>query len=601
MKQKRILPQIRQRQPCQPAGEFGTTVSPLLQRIYLNRGITQPEQLQKDLSRLPLPEQLKGMDQAVALLAEALSSAHRITVIGDFDADGATSTALAIHALRDMGATADFLVPNRFEYGYGLTPEIVEEAIRLQQPDVIITVDNGISSWAGVALARSRGVRVLVTDHHLPGKTLPDADAIVNPNQPGCTFPSKNIAGVGVIFYVMSALRKQLRADNYFTNNNIAEPNMADYLDLVALGTVADVVSLDQVNRTLVHQGLLRIRSGRTRPGIIALADVAKRSLSRLTSSDLGFAIAPRLNAAGRMDDMSTGIQCLLNPHLNQARYLASELDNLNRNRKSVEQGMQQEALKVVEQLHLDENGLPRGLCVFDESWHQGVVGLLASRLKERYHRPVIAFAPADMSNSSEDMLLKGSARSIEGLHIRDALDAIATQHPELIDKFGGHAMAAGLSLQRKHLPAFAAAFDAQVRGLLDESALLSVLQTDGTLNESEFMLPLAKQLRDSEPWGQHFPAPLFEGNFQVLYKRAVGEQHIRLVLRPVVSVGATHELPLRASNLQIDAMMFFIDDELKSQIVEGSTVHAAYRLDVNEYQGEENVQLTIEYLENTL
>jgi single-stranded-DNA-specific exonuclease len=598
MKQHRILPQIRQRQPCQAAGEFGAHIPPLLQRIYLNRSITRPEQLQKELSHLPLPEQLKGMDQAVALLAEALSSAHRITVIGDFDADGATSTALAIHALRAMGATADFLVPNRFEYGYGLTPEIVEEAIRLQQPDVIITVDNGISSWAGVALARSRGVRVLITDHHLPGKDLPAANAIVNPNQPGCEFPSKHIAGVGVIFYVMSALRKQLRSDHYFENRNIAEPNMADYLDLVALGTVADVVSLDQVNRTLVHQGLLRLRSGRTRPGIIALADVAKRSLSRLTSSDLGFAIAPRLNAAGRMDDMSTGIQCLLNPHLNQARYLAAELDNLNRNRKSVEQGMQQEALKAVEQLHLDENGLPWGLCVFDESWHQGVVGLLASRLKERYHRPVIAFAPADLSNSSEDMLLKGSARSIEGLHIRDALDAIATRQPELIDKFGGHAMAAGLSLQRKHLPAFVAAFDAQVRTLIDENSLQSVLQTDGSLDENDFVLPVAKQLRDSEPWGQHFPAPLFEGNFQVLYKRAAGEQHLRLVLRPV---GANNHSPLPEPILQIDAMMFFIDDELKSQIAEGSTVHAAYRLDVNEYRGEESVQLTIEYLENIL
>jgi len=448
------------------------------------------------------------------------------------------------------------------------------------------------------------GVRVLVTDHHLPGKTLPDANAIVNPNQPGCEFPSKNIAGVGVIFYVMSALRKKLRADNYFADNNIAEPNMADYLDLVALGTVADVVSLDQINRTLVHQGLLRIRSGRTRPGIIALADVAKRPLSRLTSSDLGFAIAPRLNAAGRMDDMSTGIQCLLNPHQNQARYLASELDNLNRNRKSVEQDMQQEALQAVEQLHLDENGLPWGLCVFDESWHQGVVGLLASRMKERYHRPVIAFAPADLSDSSEDMLLKGSARSIEGFHIRDTLDAIATQQPELIDKFGGHAMAAGLSVQRKHLPAFMAAFDAQVRVLLDENALQAILQTDGMLNDNEFVLPLAKQLRDSEPWGQHFPAPLFEGNFQVLYKRAVGEQHLRLVLRPVGArclsgvEGDCGSTPLtKRSFPEIDAMMFFVDDELKSQIAEGNTVHAVYRLDVNEYQGEENVQLTIEHL----
>jgi len=585
---------ILQRQPCQPAGKFDDHVPSLLQRLYLNRGITQQQELQKELSGLPAPELFKGMEQAVDLLIEALHKQQKISVIGDFDADGATSSALAIHALRAMHFNADYLVPNRFEYGYGLTPEIVEEAIRLQQPKVIITVDNGISSWEGVALARARGIKVLITDHHLPGKELPDADAIVNPNQAGCEFPGKNIAGVGVIFYVMSALRKKLREESFFKQNNIPEPNMADYLDLVALGTVADVVSLDKTNRILVHQGVQRIRAGRARPGIAALAEVARRSLSKIVSTDLGFAIAPRLNAAGRMDDMSTGIQCLLSDNMNDARRLAGDLDNLNRDRKFVEQGMQQEALKAVEQLHLDEkNNLPWGLCVFDEHWHQGVIGLLASRLKERYHRPVIAFAPAGATGRSPlpNDIIKGSARSIEGLHIRDVLDAVATQHPALIEKFGGHAMAAGLSLPHKNLSTFMQAFDQQVRTLLDEKQLQAVLQTDGELNANDFLLSTATLLRNSEPWGQHFPAPLFEGNFTVMNKRLVGEQHLRLVLQPV---GATGRSPLPI----VDAIIFFIDNSLKEKILEGDLLRAVYRLDVNEYQGDENLQLIIEYLE---
>jgi len=476
MKKKHIV----QRKPCQPAGQFDSNVSALLQQIYLNRGITQQDELQKDLSGLPAPDALKGMKQAVELLIDVLHKNQKITVVGDFDADGATSTALAIHCLRAMKFNADFLVPNRFEFGYGLTPEIVEVALKRQQPDLIITVDNGISSWDGVTLARAKGVRVLITDHHLPGKELPNADAIVNPNQPGCTFPGKNIAGVGVIFYVMSALRKKLREENYFALNAIAEPNMAEYLDLVALGTVADVVSLDRINRIFVHQGVSRIRSGRARPGIIALTEVARRQCSRLVSSDLGFSIAPRLNAAGRMDDMSTGIQCLLSDDPDETQRLAHELDNLNRDRKSVEQGMQQEAMKAVEQIHIEETGLPWGLCVFDENWHQGVVGLLASRLKERYHRPVIAFAPSGIANEQGEVVLKGSARSIEGLHIRDVLEAVATQQPGLIEKFGGHAMAAGLSLSQKNLPAFMHAFDTQARLRLSTEQLQPIIQTDG-------------------------------------------------------------------------------------------------------------------------
>lgn len=577
---------IVQRKPCQPSGQFDRGVNPLLQHIYLNRGIHRQEELQKDLASLPTPETFKGMDKAVDLLIDVLHNKQKITVIGDFDADGATSTALAIHCLRALSFNADFLVPNRFEYGYGLTPEIVDVAITQQQPDLIITVDNGISSWQGVALARSKSVRVLVTDHHLPGKELPDADAIVNPNQPGCAFPSKHIAGVGVIFYVMSALRKQLRAENYFTLNNIVEPNMAEYLDLVALGTVADVVSLDRVNRTLVHQGLLRIRMGRARPAFTALADIAKRSLSQLVASDLGFAIAPRLNAAGRMDDMSTGIRCLLSEHLDETRQLALELDQLNRNRKSVEQGMQAEAMQAVEQLHFSETELPWGLCVFDETWHQGVVGLLASRLKERYHRPVIAFAPGYIADEKSEIVLKGSARSIDGLHIRDVLEAVASQHPGLIEKFGGHAMAAGLSLPQKNLAAFKLAFDAQVRRLLKAEQLQTLLLTDGELAAQDFLLATATLLRNSEPWGQHFPAPLFEGIFQVLYKRPVGEQHLRLTLQPA------------ATNMRVDAIVFFIDATLKEQIHNGDQLRIVYKLDINDYRGDETLQLTVEYLE---
>jgi single-stranded-DNA-specific exonuclease len=605
MKKKHIV----QRKPIQAAGQFDNSVSALLQHIYLNRGITRQEELQKDLSGLPTPETFKDMDKAVALLRDVLSQKQKITVIGDFDADGATSTALAVHCLRAMGFNADFLVPNRFKYGYGLTPEIVDVAITQQQPDLIITVDNGISSWQGVTLARRKGVRVLITDHHLPGQELPDAHAIVNPNQPGCSFPGKNIAGVAVIFYVMSALRKKLREENYFARHAIAEPNMAEYLDLVALGTVADVVSLDRINRILVHQGLLRLRSGRARAAFTALADLAKRPLARLTSGDLGFAYAPRLNAAGRMDDMSTGIRCLLSNNVDDARRLALELDHLNRDRKSVEQAMQQEAMKALELIHLEGSALspendtlPWGLCVFNDKWHQGVVGLLAARLKERYHRPVIAFAPGDISGAESGLILKGSARSIDGLHIRDVLETVATQHPGLIEKFGGHAMAAGLSLPKKNLNAFMLAFDTQVRTQLKAEQLQAITQTDGELAAGDFAVSTAKLLRDSEPWGQHFPSPLFEGVFQVLYKRPVGAQHLRLVLQPVdygfdSAQPAIPERSRRAAP-QIDAIVFFIDHKLKEQIADGDRIRLTYRLDVNEYQGNETLQLIVDYLE---
>ena len=579
MKRMRIV----QREPVRTAGNFDASLPPLLQRLYLQRGITEQSQLQTDLAGLPSPDRFKGMADAVQLLVQALQQQQRICIVGDFDADGATSTALAVHALRAMGARADFLVPNRFEYGYGLTPEIVEVVLAQQSPDLIITVDNGISSWEGVTLAKQHGVRVLVTDHHLPGQTLPDADAIVNPNQPGCDFPSKNIAGVGVIFYVMSAVRKTLREQGYFSARGIAEPNLAEYLDLVALGTVADVVALDFYNRILVQQGLLRIRAGRARPGLQALMEMTKRTPSRLVADDLGFALAPRLNAAGRMDDMSTGIRCLLSTRLDQARSLAAALDELNRERKSVEQGMQEEARAAVDGLHLQEGGLPWGLCVMDDNWHQGVVGLLASRLKERYHRPVIAFAPADAHT------LKGSARSIEGLHMRDAIEAVSTRHPGLVQRFGGHAMAAGLSLSRQHFIEFAAAFDHYVRQQLDEADLHAVLLTDGELAAADFQLELARALRQGGPWGQRFPAPLFHGHFRVRQQRLMGEQHMRLQLELL-----DDNKPATA----VEAVAFFVEARLREQLRPGVLCRMAYRLDVNEYRGEETLQLVAEYLE---
>src|SRR5690606_10589713 len=416
------------------------------------------EELQHQLAHLYKPH-FKGLTEAVNLLADAVVAQANILIVGDFDADGATSCALAVLALRAMGlASVDFLVPNRFEYGYGLTPEIVAVAAA-QHPDLIITVDNGISSVEGVRAARELGIAVVVTDHHLPGVELPEADAIVNPNQSGCEFPSKNLAGVGVIFYVMNALRAELRQLGWFAESGITEPNMASFLDLVALGTVADVVPLDHNSRILVAQGLQRLRAGVARPGIMALLEVAGKAPHRLVASDLGFALGPRLNAAGRLDDMSLGIQCLLCESPELAREMALQLDDLNRDRKAIESGMQQEAMKMLEKiLQADAESLPWGLCLFDETWHQGVIGILASRIKDRYHRPVIVFADAGEGQ------IKGSARSIAGLHIRDALDAVAARHPHLLQKFGGHAMAAGMSLARENFADFSTAFDAEVR-----------------------------------------------------------------------------------------------------------------------------------------
>lgn len=549
---------------------------PLLTRLYAARGVQSAAELDKGLARLIPYQQLKGIDAAVDLLVQALQQRQRILIVGDFDADGATASSVGVLGLRMLGAAhVDYLVPNRFEYGYGLTPEIVAVALQ-RQPELLVTVDNGISSVDGVAAAKAAGLKVLVTDHHLPGPELPAADAIVNPNQPGCAFPSKALAGVGVMFYVLLALRARLRELGWFAKAGISEPNLGELLDLVALGSVADVVPLDANNRILVHQGLARIRAGRARPGLRAVLEVAGRQHARITSTDLGFILGPRLNAAGRLDDMSLGIECLLCEDEALARDMAQQLDELNKDRKAIEQGMQREALAQLKDLPLAD--MPFGLCLFEPDWHQGVIGILASRLKERYHRPAIAFADAG------DGLLKGSARSVPGLHIRDALDAVAARHPGLISKFGGHAMAAGLSLPQEHFGAFAAAFDAEVRRQLSEDDLTGRLLSDGQLGAEEFHLELAKALRHAGPWGQHFPEPLFHGVFQIVTQRVVGEKHLKLVLKT------------ECGSLTLDGIAFNVDREIWPN-PNVRWVELAYKLDVNEYQGRESVQLMVAHL----
>ncbi len=570
---------ILRRPPAAVDADLAQAFPPLLAQVLANRGIHRRDELPLELGALPSFASLKGVGEAVELLERALREGRRILIVGDFDADGATSTALALRALRAMGAAqVDYLVPNRFEYGYGLTPEIVEVAADYQ-PDLLITVDNGISSLRGVAAAQARGIKVLVTDHHLPGAELPAAEAIVNPNQPGCEFPSKNLAGVGVIFYVMSALRSRLREAGYFSEKGLAAPNLGDLLDLVALGSVADVVPMDRVNRILVAQGLARIRAGRGCPGITALLRIARRDPGRVVSSDMGFAVGPRLNAAGRMDDMGIGIDCLLCDDPVRADRYAAELDALNRERRDTEGAMREQALAIVERMHLDEEaGLPFGLCLYDPEWHPGVVGILASRIKERLHRPVIAFSD---SGESE---VKGSARSVSGLHIRDALDAVAAAHPGMLNKFGGHAMAAGLSLERDQLEPFKRAFDAEVRRHLLEDDLRGVVHSDGELDLDAIDLPQVEALRYAMPWGQGFVEPIFDGLFDVISRRVVGDKHLKLELRPA------------EGGEVMTAMAFFAD--LEGPAMEADRLHIAYRLDVNEWRGERSVQLIVESID---
>ena len=560
--------------------DFADQLDPLLQRIYQSRGIDSQASLDRRLNCLPEPQSMTGLDAATQRLVTAAKKQQSVLIVGDFDADGATSSALMVLGLRAMGfQSVDFLVPNRFDYGYGLTPEIVDLAAE-KSPDLIITVDNGISSVEGVVRANKLAIEVIVTDHHLPGTQLPDALAIVNPNQQGCDFPSKNLAGVGVAFYLLIALRTELRQQQWFDQQQIAEPNLSQWLDLVALGTVADVVPLDQVNRALVHQGLLRIRSGHSRPGIQALLRIAGKNPARLVATDLGFALGPRLNAAGRLDDISLGIQCLLCDDPQQALHTAQALDELNQDRKSIETGMQQQALAIVEQLGLDDKSMPAALSLFQPDWHQGVVGLLASRIKEKYHRPVVAFARGDNGD------LKGSCRSIPGLHIRDTLDAVATQNPGLITKFGGHAMAAGLSLNEDKLSEFEQAFEQQVAQLVTEDDLQARLITDGCLEAQQLSMHTAEMLRDAGPWGQLFPEPCFQGDFRIVQQRIVGERHLKLVLAP-------HNQP----EIAIDAIWFNIDTA-RWPNPEAETVHCVYRLDVNEFRGLESLQLMVQHLQ---
>jgi single-stranded-DNA-specific exonuclease len=545
-----------------------------LKRVYANRGITDPAALSLTLDQLHPPQQLKGIEEAAELLADAIEGDGRVLIIGDFDADGATSSAMAVSVLRQMGLReVAYLVPNRFEFGYGLTPEIVELAAA-QMPDLIVTVDNGISSVEGVAAAQAIGISVLVTDHHLPGAQLPTAEVIVNPNQPGCAFPSKALAGVGVMFYVLSALRAELRERRWFDSQGLSEPNLGDALDLVALGTVADVVPLDRNNRILVAAGLARIRSGRARPGIEALFEVAGKDYRQATSTDLGFIVGPRLNAAGRLDDMSIGIECLLAESSMEARERAETLHRLNRERRDIEQSMEHDALEQLATLELDSDALPFAMVLFDPGWHQGVIGILASRVRERVHRPTVIFAEVG------EGMLKGSGRSIPGLHLRDVLDLVATRHPGLLSKFGGHAMAAGLTLAKGDLHQFTEALEAAVAETLSHVPPQAVEDSDGALGAGDLGLQLAESLSAGGPWGQHFPEPTFDGVFDVMQHRIVGEKHLKLTLA--------------AEGAEIGGIAFNID--VKGwQARPLKRIHALYRLDINEYRGERNPQLVIQ------
>ncbi|OEY66893.1 single-stranded-DNA-specific exonuclease RecJ [Marinobacter sp. X15-166B] len=568
-----------QRRPVPGASrDWGGQLPPLLRRLYSARGVTSDAQLDYTLKQLASPLDLRGIDGAVELLTQAIAEQQRVLVLGDFDADGATSTAVALLGLSMLGLQhIDYRVPSRFADGYGLTPGIIE---RLQQenalPDLLITVDNGIAAVEGVQAAKDLGVRVLVTDHHLAGERLPAADAIVNPNQPGCSFLSKHAAGVGVMFYVLTALRRYLREAGRLPD---PQPNLGSLLDLVALGTVADVVPLDHNNRIFVEQGLRRIRQGLARPGILALLDIAGRDHTRISAVDLGFVVGPRLNAAGRLDDMSVGIACLLADGEDEARRLAQELDTLNRERRTIEDGMKAQAQELLASMSLDLDGLPWGLALYEPDWHQGVIGILAARLREQTHRPVIAFARGEDGTE-----LKGSARSIPGLHIRDLLATVASRHPGMLKKFGGHAMAAGITIDAAGLEPFADAFDAAVRDTLTADALEAVVVTDGPLSAAELTLETAALLRRAGPWGQHFPEPLFDGEFRVVRQRIVGENHLKLVLQPDWGGDI------------IDAIAFNTGPVVPDYTLTGARV--VYKPDANTFRGRTSLQLLIDYIE---
>ncbi|GHF85418.1 single-stranded-DNA-specific exonuclease RecJ [Thalassotalea marina] len=554
-----------------------TELHPKIKQMYATRGVLHADELALRVERLASVESLSGLMLGCQVLHQALLQDKKICIVGDFDADGATSTALMMQALTMLGSfNHDFIVPNRFEYGYGLTPQIVDIAHQ-QGAQLLITVDNGISCIAGVERAKALNMQVIVTDHHLPGASLPNADAIINPNQHGCDFPSKALAGVGVAFYFMLAMRKYLRELSWFQTRGIAEPNFAKLLDLVALGTVADVVPLDANNRILVEQGLKRIRAGHTRPGIQALIEVANREQSELVASDFGFALGPRINAAGRLDDMSFGINCLLAPDLMTARAMAMELDALNKSRREIEQGMQQEAEHILKKLAFNQDNMPNAIALYQPEWHQGVIGIVAGRLKDKFYRPSIVFAKNE--GTSE---IKGSARSIPGLHIRDLLEHIDSQHPGIIIKFGGHAMAAGLSIEEANFNQFEQLFELYAGKWLTPDKLEGNLLSDGELTPSELSIEFAQLLRASGPWGQAFPEPMFDDVFEVKQQRLVGDKHLKL--------------QLEKQGKLIDAIAFNVDIQSWPN-TQASKIHAAYRLDINEFRGVKSAQLIIEYL----
>ncbi|VEB26322.1 single-stranded-DNA-specific exonuclease RecJ [Actinobacillus lignieresii] len=549
--------------------------NPLLNRLYQSRGINSIQELERSLQYLYRPQQLANIEQAVSLLIDAFKQQSRIVIVGDFDADGATSTALTILALRQLGfKNVDYLIPDRFSQGYGLSVAVAEMVLA-KGADLVVTVDNGISSFEGIALLKLHHIKVLVTDHHLPAETLPNADAMVNPNLADCSFPSKSLAGVGVAFYVMLALRSQMREAQLFSSK---EPNLAELLDLVALGTVADVVPLDHNNRILVYQGLTRIRSGHCRAGIRALAEVSKRELSSLQAGDLGFAIAPRLNAAGRLENMSLGVELLIAENMEIARQLAFELDSLNQTRKEFEQEMKTEALAICANLPaLMQKDQAHGIALYQADWHQGVIGILASRIKDQFHRPVIVFA----QESEDSEYLKGSARSIAGLHMRDLLERIDVKHPNLIVKFGGHAMAAGLTIHQNNFLKFQHIFDEVIDEIIAPEQLQGVIYTDGELSSNELNIHIAELLQKAGPWGQSFPEPLFEGEFKILQQRILGGKHLKLVVEQ--PFGGLFDAIWFNADLRI-----FPDLSIKS-------ARLIYKLDINEFKGNKNLQLRIE------
>ena len=557
--------------PKRPAN-LGAQLPPFLREVLAARGVTEAEDLRLPLAALVPPTALPDIDVAAERLAAAVVGNERVVIAGDFDADGATASALCVSLLRAFGAErVGYRVPNRFEYGYGLTPEFAGVLLS-EQPDVIVTVDNGTSSVEGVALARTAGVDVIVTDHHLPGDSLPQARAVVNPNLQDARFPSRNLAGVGVAYYVMSAVRHALRAAGHFASRGIPVPNLADWLDLVAIGTVADVVPLDRNNRILVHQGLRRMRRGMARPGVRALVEAAGKAASKLSAADLGFAVAPRLNAAGRLEDMAIGIRCLLATEPAEARRLAARLTELNALRREIEAGMNEDAAHLVETTDVGDD---KALCLYEAHWHQGVVGIVAGRMRERYHRPVIAFADAGAAAPDE---LKGSARSIPGLHIRDAIADCAARHPGLVGKFGGHAAAAGLSLRRGHLPRFRRAFNDAVAARVSERDLAGIVVTDGELAAADRTVDNARLVAAAGPWGNGFPEPTFHGEFEVVNERVVGERHLRIVLKGdgrVTDAIAFNQAPLGAKRAR-----------------------AVYRLGLNDFGDAETLQLQVDKIE---